>query len=155
MKGGPMNSGSDCQELHSTDSREVKHQGRERVPWPELGLYMWSWLDEFLGILPPCAGGKAAQSLVGVQMLSHPWEVLFLQMPRLLKFAMHRPCSVGQGRIYLIHCKFAVADIPVPEISVCAPLLRATFSQGTYSSPELSPCRPDWRGPQGGSHLCA
>ena len=146
MKGGPMHSGSDCQGLHSTDSREVEHQGAALAAGR--GSLGQSWdctcdLD-LVSSLASCHHVRVGRllSLVGVQTLSHPWEVLFLQMPRLLKFAMHRLCSVDQGRIYLIHCKFAVADIPVPELSVCAPLLRATCSLGTYSSPELSPWQP-------------
>ena len=133
--------GRDCQ----SSSREVRRRGPSlaAVRWS----LVWSWdctcdLDLLISVAPATTcSGKAAQGLVGVQMLSHPRGVLFLQMHRLSKVTMHRPCSVGQQRIFLINYKFVMADIPGrhpgPEMSVCTPHQspRATCSPGTYRLP--------------------
>lgn len=65
--------------------------------------------------LPPRRGGQATQGLAGKQTAEPSPGDSFPRVRGLSKVAMHRPCSVGQGRIFLINClsyKFVIANIP-------------------------------------------
>lgn len=70
----------------------------------------------FSGTLLPYGGGKAVQALGWVHTTEPSSRVclfFFLpQMCRLSKVAMHRSCSIGWGRIFLINCIFVILDFP-------------------------------------------